>query len=533
MTTKIKASNIDNNAVTADKLHTTAVTDKLGFTPVTPTELSNAVTAAQSYTDTAITNNVDFTGYATESYVDTSVSGINAYTKSNTNPTSTTNGQAGDIWVNYSTGKIYICTDATTNANFWRNVKDEADIIYPNTPPNNPTNTASFPISKNLSETFEFTFSGATDSESGYGDSITHYLVDNFSSGNLTVALAEVAAGSAHSFTVGNVSFDESFTFRVRAKDSNGAYSSGITVSLDLIAVSPVVATGGTVTTVGDYKVHTFTSSGTFTVSNPGAQNGGIEYLVVAGGGGGGVFGAGGAGGYRSSVSGESSGGGAGAESAFTPTATAYTVTVGAGGANNGYRISGDMTDGSNSAFGTIVSIGGGKGGSSEYDTPRFPGSGGSGGGGASGGDAGSGGGEFGASGTSGQGYAGGSSDSAGHPQGNGGGGGGAGATGGNGSGSTGGNGGSGVSSSINGSSTTRAGGGGGGGYYYGSTGTGGSGGSGGGGTGGPHTQPQSGSANTGGGGGSSGLVSTGWNDYPSGSGGSGIVIVRYKYQNL
>jgi hypothetical protein len=49
-------------------------------------------------------------------------------------------------------------------------------------------------------------------------------------------------------------------------------------------------ATGGTITTDGDYKVHTFTSSGTFTVTKAGAT-GEVEYLVIAGGGGGGAAG--------------------------------------------------------------------------------------------------------------------------------------------------------------------------------------------------------------------------------------------------
>jgi hypothetical protein len=48
----------------------------------------------------------------------------------------------------------------------------------------------------------------------------------------------------------------------------------------------PISATGGTVTTAGDGKtIHTFTASGTFTVTS---GNGNVEYLVVAGGGGGG-----------------------------------------------------------------------------------------------------------------------------------------------------------------------------------------------------------------------------------------------------
>ena len=47
-------------------------------------------------------------------------------------------------------------------------------------------------------------------------------------------------------------------------------------------------ATGGTITTDGDYKVHTFTSSGTFEVTCVGGTESDIQYLVVAGGGGGG-----------------------------------------------------------------------------------------------------------------------------------------------------------------------------------------------------------------------------------------------------
>lgn len=64
MTTKIKASNIATGAVTADKLHTTAITDKLGYTPVSPTTLSSAVAS------------VDLTGLATETYVNTQISNL-------------------------------------------------------------------------------------------------------------------------------------------------------------------------------------------------------------------------------------------------------------------------------------------------------------------------------------------------------------------------------------------------------------------------------------------------------------------------
>ena len=52
---------------------------------------------------------------------------------------------------------------------------------------------------------------------------------------------------------------------------------------------SYVTATGGTVTTSGDYKIHTFTADDNFIVSNAGNAAGSnkVSYMVVAGGGGG------------------------------------------------------------------------------------------------------------------------------------------------------------------------------------------------------------------------------------------------------
>jgi len=49
-----------------------------------------------------------------------------------------------------------------------------------------------------------------------------------------------------------------------------------------------VTATGGCVSTVGDFKVHVFNGPGTFCVSCAGNEDGSntVDYLVVAGGGG-------------------------------------------------------------------------------------------------------------------------------------------------------------------------------------------------------------------------------------------------------
>ena len=104
-------------------------------------------------------------------------------------------------------------------------------------------------------------------------------------------------------------------------------------------------ATGGTVTTDGDYKIHTFNSSGTFAVGQQGNVDGAntLEYLLVAGGGGG-RSGGGGAGGMLTA-------------SVGVPAVGNHTITIGAGGTGN------SATKGANSVFGTTATaIGGGNG---------------------------------------------------------------------------------------------------------------------------------------------------------------------------
>ena len=321
-----------------------------------------------------------------------------------------------------------------------------------------------------------------------------------------TAATVTVPSAVYSNVTSGNV-------VAVTATNSDGVTSAAVNKT------ALALPSGGTVTTTGSYRVHTFTSSGTFTNT---VSNLSVEYLVIAGGGGVGSrrhAGGGGAGGYRSSVSGESSGGGASAETALSLATGNHTVTIGAGGASSPdtFNSNSGVQNGSNSVFSSITSLGGGWG--STYNGGNGASGGSGGGAGARNASAASGG-----SGTSGQGYAGGN----GQPNtgsGGGGGGGGAGAAGQNGgiSGENGGNGGTGVQSSINGTATYRAGGGGGAGS---TSATPGSGGSGGGGNGANSSSgtPQSGTANTGGGAGAGG----GEVNYGQ-QGGSGIVIVRYQ----
>jgi len=129
-----------------------------------------------------------------------------------------------------------------------------------------------------------------------------------------------------------------------------------------------VVATGGTILTCGDYKTHVFTADGCFSVTNIGAPAGSttLDYVVIAGGGGGGYgdAGGGGAGGFRLSNS----------YSIPAPTISplanptgltaslqTYSITVGAGG-SGGTNPNGLASAGGISTFGPITSAGGGRG---------------------------------------------------------------------------------------------------------------------------------------------------------------------------
>ena len=304
-----------------------------------------------------------------------------------------------------------------------------------------------------------------------------------------------------------------------------------------------LVAAGGTVTTCGNFKIHTFTGPGTFTVSKVSttAAENIVSYLVVAGGGGakGDYGGGGGAGGFReykgpadsytaSPLNGNPGG------TAVTVIAQAYPITVGAGGTAPCIGSSRGC-NGANSVFSTITSAGGGGGGAGSSPSPAPCGEGRDGGSGGGAGGYGPGTRPGGTGNTPPvtpvQGTNGGQTTSPGTGYSSTGGGG-ATAAGSNitnpGSpGPQGGNGGAGATTSITGSPVAYAGGGGGAAWDA----NGGTGGAGGGGNGGRNNgspAAQNGTTNTGGGAGGGAVGSPG---NAINTGGSGIVIIRYKFQ--
>ena len=198
------------------------------------------------------------------------------------------------------------------------------------------------------------------------------------------------AAGSIGSIGTGAAGISLSITATGDAPITY-AVKSGSTLPAGLSLNSSTGAITGTAPSVANATTYNFTLTASDLQNQTTDRNfsidvivipSSLEFIVVAGGGSGGGYsagsGGGGAGGYRSSITSESSGRGASAESAITSitSGVTYTVTVGAGGASvygeevTGYK--GANSSISGSGITTITSLGGGAGGpnSSGY-SPR------------------------------------------------------------------------------------------------------------------------------------------------------------------
>ena len=370
----------------------------------------------------------------------------------------------------------------------------------------------------------QLTAVAATDSE---GDAITFAI----QSGSIPAGLTFNSNGT-FSGTANQVGSDTTSNFTVRAsaggKTSDRAYSA--TVQKPPVYMS---ATGGAITTDGDYRIHTFKNdaaggnawdnyTSAFVVQWTGTDStygDKVWYLLVGGGGMSERNGGGGAGGLLTN--------GATATYDKTVTAQSYSLTVGGGGGTStGYLGSGtgdnsDGQGGDSTLFG-LTALGGGLGGQNGGSL----GNGGSGGGGASDYQVTAG------SGTSGQGNNGGAGRDP-HPEsaGGGGGAGSAGTTPGN---SGYGHGGDGLQNAITGTNIYYAGGGGGHGMFS-NPGNGGQGGGADAGNNASYSSGDSAENYLGGGGASKTSIEGGATltaQYSKNrNGGSGVIIVRYKYQ--
>ena len=176
--------------------------------------------------------------------------------------------------------------------------------------------------------------------DANIGDTIViKDFAKKFATNNVTIT-SNLFEGSTNAVTLSTNNLSRTFVY---TGDTNG-YTVINDDTTTAVGAEYVAATGGTVATSGNFKIHTFTGDSTFEVSNAGNDSGSnkVDYLVVAGGGTGSAKGpgdsggGGGAGGFRysaytfpvASCPAEPLKGPAG----ITMSATTFPVTVGGGG---------------------------------------------------------------------------------------------------------------------------------------------------------------------------------------------------------
>ena len=198
---------------------------------------------------------------------------------------------------------------------------------------------------------------------------------NTFQTGNLTISPNGTnKIGGVNANVV--LSTEGQSAYFVYVDDTEG-WKNVIDSTSNLVGNNNIIATGGTESTCGNCKIHTFTGPGTFTVTSAAASaaDNVVSYLVVGGGGGGGESsygGGGGAGGYREVVSpsspytGSPLNGYPNSPNRITVSAQAYPIAVGGGGAAGSTS---DGVNGVNSTFSTITSAGGGYGGGGPFPT--------------------------------------------------------------------------------------------------------------------------------------------------------------------
>ena len=192
-----------------------------------------------------------------------------------------------------------------------------------------------------------------------------------FGANNCTVARNGVnIRGEASDFKLAQNNSGATFIY-VDATEGWQVFADGSDADVTETFIS---ATGGTTSNDGDFTVHKFTGPGTFTVSTLADQpaNNEVSYLVVAGGGAAQDAGAG-AGGYRERKSAVDTYTASPLNGAtpITVTAQGYPITVGAGAPQSPGNNAPGVRTGNPSVFSTITSSGGGAGCTACTGTPQ------------------------------------------------------------------------------------------------------------------------------------------------------------------
>jgi hypothetical protein len=193
---------------------------------------------------------------------------------------------------------------------------------------------------------------------------LTANLVVSFtpSGGSATTVTVTPTNDTLATVAIPSAIYGQSISTVIGIQITNSDAKSSATVNKTVTALP----TGGTISTISGYRIHTFNSSANFVTYDTKT----LEYLVVAGGGCGGhdVGGGGGAGGMLTG--------------SVSKTADTYAIVIGAGGA--GHQNNSTQNNGTNSTALGLTAIGGGGGGNWNNSThaTRHGADGGSGGGG-------------------------------------------------------------------------------------------------------------------------------------------------------
>jgi len=224
-----------------------------------------------------------------------------------------------------------------------------------------------------------------------YDSSIISFAITTTNAGNTTLYYStvgslpntEIVTANTGSFTptsdsnttsitirVGSIAVSDPRNFKLQIREQSPAGNIKFTGSnVYVYSKNAVVATGGTITTLGEYKLHSFTTGGSsiFTVTD---GSGTIETLLIAGGGSGGT-------GQPNGMSTYMTGGGGGAggivyASSVPVTPGNYPISVGNGGPGQASENTQGVNGTPTVAFG-FTAVGGGGGGAQGFPYPSAP----------------------------------------------------------------------------------------------------------------------------------------------------------------
>jgi len=171
-------------------------------------------------------------------------------------------------------------------------------------------------------------------------------------SGSLPTGCVLPSAGNS-AFTGTAANTGATYNFVIRATDTKNASADQ---SYTQVISSVTVATGGTITTSGGYKYHTFTGSGTFAITSAGTV---FDALIVAGGGSGG-----------GSLAGGGGAGGAIEANGNSAAVANHSIVIGAGAAHTAGGTYNAGYNGANTTAFSNTATGGGRGAGGVHVSP-------------------------------------------------------------------------------------------------------------------------------------------------------------------